>query len=66
MKYRITIEEMISKDFFVEADDMEIALKIAERNYKDGKFVLDPGNLVCKQMCGECLENKDCTEWCEF
>ncbi len=32
MKYKITIEEMISEDFLVEADDMESALEIAEKN----------------------------------
>ncbi|MCD7741850.1 MAG: DpnD/PcfM family protein [Ruminococcus sp.] len=66
MKYKITIEEMVSEDFLVEADDMEGALKIAERKYSDGEFVLTPGNLFCKQICGQCLENNDCKEWYEF
>ena len=64
-KYKITIEEMISQTFDVEANSLEEALEIAERNYKTGKFVLAPGNLVCKQICGE-DENGHCTKLYEF
>ena len=64
-KYKITIEEMISQTFDVEANSLEEALEIAEHNYKTGKFVLAPGNLVCKQIYGE-AEDGRCTEWYEF
>lgn len=64
-KYKITIEEMISQTFDVEADSLEKALEIAEHNYKTGKFVLAPGDLVCKQICGEDADGH-CTEWYEF
>lgn len=63
--FKITIEEMISQTFYVEATSLEEALEIAEHNYKTGKFVLAPGNLVCKQICGE-DEDGHCTEWYEF
>lgn len=66
MKYKITIEEMVSQDFLVDASDMESALKIARENYKNGKFVLEPGDIEYKQMCGECLEKNDSVDWCEF
>ena len=56
---------MISQTFNVEANSLEEALEIAERNYKTGKFVLATGNLVCKQICGE-DENGHCTGWYEF
>ena len=64
-KYKITIEEIISQTFDVEANSLEEALEIAEHNYKTGKFVFAQGNLVCKQICGE-DENGHCTEWYEF
>ena len=64
-KHKITIEEMISQTFNVEANSLEEALEIAEHNYKTGKFVLAPGNLACKQICGE-DENGDCVDWYEF
>ncbi|MCD7854769.1 MAG: DpnD/PcfM family protein [Clostridiales bacterium] len=59
MKYIVTIEEMISQDFEVEANDMETALEIAEQNYRDGIFVLEPGNLVCKQISAESIDKTD-------
>lgn len=64
-KCKITIEEMVSQTFEVEANSLEEALEIAEHNYKAGRFVLEPGNLVCKQICGE-DEDGDCTEWYDF
>ena len=66
MKFKITIEEMVSQDFFVDAKDIGSALEIAEKNYGNGEFVLEPGNLVRKQICGESLENCDCVDWYEF
>ncbi len=65
-KYIVTIEEMVSEDFLVEAKDVGEAMEIAEKNYRSGKFLLESGNLVAKQMC-VCDENyNDCTEWVEF
>lgn len=64
-KYVITIEELVSKEFVVEAKDAEEAMEIAEKKYKSGKFVLDPGKLVAKQMA--ITEPDDgATEWCDF
>ena len=65
MKFVITIEEMVSQDFIVEAETADEAMEIAEARYKDGTFVLEPGNLVCKQMA--IMEPEDeATEWTEF
>lgn len=49
-KYSITIEEMISKTFEIFAENDEQAENIAIEKYNSGEFVLDPGNLVLKQM----------------
>ena len=45
MKYTITIEETVAKDFEVEAGNAEEAYNLAERKYKVGEFVLDPGDV---------------------
>lgn len=65
MKYIITIEEMISEDFEVEAESAEEAMNIAEEKYKKCEFVLEPGNLTFKQMAVISPENET-TEWTEF
>ncbi len=65
-KYIIAIEEMISEQFEIEADTLEEAMEIAEEQYNKGILVLEPGNLVAKQMCGTDPDTGDCTEWTEF
>jgi hypothetical protein len=64
-KFKITIEETVSQEFEIEATSLEEAMELAEEQYNNGELVLEPGNLVCKQMQGE-DENGYCTEWCEF
>ncbi len=65
-KFIITIEETVSQSFNVEASTMEEAMEIAEAKYKSGEFVLEPGNLVAKQMMGEEIGGNDSTDWVEF
>ena len=65
MKYTITIEETVAKDFEVEADSAEEAYKIAERKYKAGEFVLDPGECQFRQIAVT-APNDEATEWKEF
>ena len=64
-KFKITIEETVSQEFEIEATSLEEAMDTAEQQYNNGELVLEPGNLVCKQMMGE-DEDGYCTEWCEF
>lgn len=64
-KYAITIEELVSKEFVVEAKDAKEAMEIAEKKYKNGEFVLDPGKLVAKQMA-IAEPDDEATEWCDF
>lgn len=64
-KYTITIEEMVSENFEVEAATADEAMEIAERNYRDGTFVLEPGNLVCTQMAIT-DPDEEATEWIEI
>ena len=64
-EYIITIEETVSQEFIVAAESEEEAMEIAEQNYNEGIFVLEPGNLTSKQMMCENPDG-DVTEWVEF
>ena len=46
MKYTITIEETVTKDFEIEANGAEEAYEAAE----PGEFVLDPGECQFRQI----------------
>lgn len=65
MKYTITIEETVAKDFEVEANSAEEAYETAEQKYKDGEFVLDPGECQFRQIAIT-APNDEATEWREF
>ncbi|MBR5939396.1 hypothetical protein IKZ77_02485 [Candidatus Saccharibacteria bacterium] len=65
MKYTITIEETVAKNFEVEVDSADEAYEMAERKYKSGEFVLDPGNCQFKQIAITAPSN-EATEWKEF
>ena len=65
MKYTITIEETVAKDFEIEADSADEAYETAEQEYKDGEFVLDPGECQFKQIAITSPSNES-TEWTEF
>ncbi len=65
LRYIVSIEETISEDFEVYAETREDALEIAAKRYKNCEFVLDPGNLIYKQMAITFPEEKAST-WAEF
>ena len=64
-KFIISIEETLVKEFEVEAENTETAIKAAIKKYKKGEFELNPGELQFKQMAIVKPE-KDTTEWFEF
>ncbi len=64
-KYTIAVEETLVKEFKVYASNAEEAMKIAEKKYRNGEFILDPGEVQFKQMCISKPEN-EVTEWSEF
>lgn len=64
-KYTIAIEETVVKEFEVYAGDSEEAMKIAEKKYKNGEFILDPGEVQFTQMCIS-KPAIEVTEWSEF
>ncbi len=65
MKYTITIEETVTKDFEIEANSTEEAYETAEQKYKSGDFVLDPGECQFRQIAITKPSN-EATEWREF
>ncbi len=65
MKYIITIEETNTKDFEIEARSAEEAYECAEKKYKAGDFVLNPGECQFRQMAIT-KPHKESTEWREF
>ena len=46
MNYTSIIEETVSEAFTLEAEGEKEALEEARRLYRQGKWVLEPGNLV--------------------
>ena len=64
-KYTIIIEEMVSQAFEVEATTAEKAMEVAEQKYRNGEFVLEPGDLVCTQMA-VVDPSDEVTEWVEI
>jgi len=65
MKYTITIEETVAKDFEIEANSADEAYETAGQKYMDSEFVLDPGDCQFKQIA---ITNpsSESTEWREF
>ncbi len=48
-KFNVVVEETVVGNFVVEAENAEDALELARRNYREGTFVLEPGEVqdVC-------------------
>lgn len=65
MKYTITIEETVAKDFEIEANSTEEAYETAEQKYKSSEFVLDPGECQFRQTAIT-KPSEEATEWREF
>ena len=65
-KFYILIEEHTVEKFEIEAEDMGKAFEIAEKNYYEGKFVLEPGNVTSRLMFLETTDGEECSEWIEF
>lgn len=65
MKIKVIVEEHISREMEIEAEDMEDAMDIAEELYYNGEFA--PGvneEVSCKLMYAN--DGEYDTEWVEF
>jgi len=49
-RFIVTVEETISEDFEVYAENENEAFEITKNNYRNGTFVLQPGNVTFRQM----------------
>ena len=65
MLFKITVEESVAKTFEVRGDTAEEALEKAKRLYNNGDLVLDPGDLISKQI-SITEPISEATEWEEF
>ena len=65
-KYDVTIEEYISETFAVEAESEEEAMEIAKEKYKNGEFILEPGNVTQRQIAVYDPQTETTTDWTEF
>ena len=65
-RYTVNIEETLNQDFEVYAESADEAAAIAAQKYKDGKFVLECGNVTYKQLCVFDEKCASQTEWIEF
>lgn len=44
--FLVTVEERVSQNFVIQADSQEEAEELAQKLYKNGDLVLEPGNLL--------------------
>ena len=65
-KFKVTIEETVSDEFEVTAENAVQAYKSAQEKYRQGKIVLEPGNLTAKQMMITDAKDRKVLEWTEF
>lgn len=64
-KFVIAIEETVTQNFDIEAENAECAMKIAEEKYRNGELVLESGEVNFKQMA-VMKPDEEVTEWIEF
>lgn len=66
MKFVVTIKEIVSEDFLIEANNSDEAINIAREKYKNSEYVLEPGSVLSvKLKCSNKTEN-EATEWIEL
>lgn len=64
-KFVIAIEETVVQHFEIKAENIELAMEMAEKKYNNGEVVLEPGEVCFKQMA--VLEPyEEIMEWTEF
>lgn len=66
MIYKVTIEEIVSQAFDIEAESIEDAYNTAIANYKKRILVVEAGECTYRQIQVQDINNGECTEWNEF
>ena len=62
-QYQIIIEETVVDDFTVEANSPQEAQSIAERMYREGRIVLESGEVQQKRIA---VNDTDCENLIDF
>ena len=62
-QYQIIIEETVVDDFTVEADSPQEAQSIVEQLYRDGKIVLESGEVQQRRIA---VNDSDCENLIDF
>ncbi len=65
-EYQIVIEETVVDDFTVEANSPEEAQSIAEQLYRDGRIVLESGEVQQKRIAVNDTECENLIDFHEF
>ena len=63
MRFIVNIEEVVSENFEVDANNKEQALEFAMRAYDKGELVLEPGELIAKRIS---VFDEVSDEWSEY
>ena len=64
--FQVTIEETVVERFDVYAKNIDEAVLIAENKYKDGEFVLSPGEVTNKRIFASERDTDLEKGWIEF
>lgn len=65
-KWIITIEETISQDFEIEAEDIKKAMELAREKYEDGEFVVEPSTPTVVLMHAITEDGEEESKWEEI
>lgn len=49
--FTVIVEETVCSEFLVEAENEDEAWLLARRRYRDGEYVLEPGELTGARLC---------------
>ena len=65
-QYLVTIEEHISQEFPIEAEDIAHAMDKAKEEYRRGQLVVQPSAPIARLMMARSEDTEEETEWKEF
>ena len=65
-QYLVIIEEHISQEFSIQAEDIAQAMDIAKEEYCRGQLVVQPSAPVARLMMARSEDTEEETEWKEF
>ncbi len=64
-RFMIAIEETCVEEFEIMAESQEEAMEIAEKRYRNGDIILEPGEVQFRQIA-IVSPSEGSTEWVEF